>query len=167
MDIKQLSTKYHVRRLTEGDIEEILLLFAGNPLFFQHCPPVATRETVLADMKALPPGMTYADKYYLGIFDDGRLIAVMDLILNYPNGETAFIGFFMVAAQMQGRGVGTFLVTDIVHCLLSWGYRYTRLGYVKGNPQSKAFWHKNRFRETGVETNTEDYTIVVTQRENV
>lgn len=36
----------------------------------------------------------YADKYYIGYFEGEKLVAVMDLILNFPNKETAFIGFF-------------------------------------------------------------------------
>ncbi len=166
MNIEKLSTKYRVRALTDNDIDEILRLLNGNPLFFEYCQPAATMESILRDMKALPPERTYDDKYYLGIFDGDKLIAVLDLILNYPNDKTAFIGFFMVRAEYQGCGLGTFLISDIVGCVKDCGYRYTRLGYAKGNPQSRAFWIKNGFRETGVETNTQNYTIVVMQKEN-
>ena len=36
------------------------------------------------------------DKYYLGFFAGDELVAVMDLILNYPKADIAFIGFFMM-----------------------------------------------------------------------
>ncbi len=166
MEITQLSTKYQVRRLVERDIDGILALCLENPMFYQYCPPLATKESIAKDMVALPPRTTYADKYYLGFYNGTKLVAVLDLILNYPNASTAFIGFFMVSAEFQKKGIGTLIVKEILDCLLASGYEYTRLGYIKGNPQSRAFWLKNGFSETGVQTNTDDYTIVVLERSN-
>lgn len=166
MDVTRLSTRFQVRRLTEADLDAALALMQGNPLFYQHCPPPPSKESILKDMQALPPRTTYADKFYLGFFDGTQLTAVVDLILHYPNAETAFIGFFMLDKALQGCGLGTGLVKEMLHCLAESGFTCTRLGYVKGNPQSRTFWHKNGFRETGVETETDGYTIVVTQREN-
>lgn len=40
------------------------------------------------------------------------LIAVMDLILKYPNDETAFIGLFMVDSASQGKGTGTAIIEE-------------------------------------------------------
>ncbi len=167
MDIQKLSSKFQVRALTEADIDSILSLTAGNSLFFQHCPPDATRESILADMRALPPRTTYQDKFYLGFFDKNRLIAVLDLILHYPNPETAFIGFFMLDISAQAKGLGSKMVAEILGCLGYHGFLHTRLGYVKGNPQSRAFWLKNGFLDTGVESKTESYTIVALQRDNL
>ncbi len=163
-EIGELSPGRETRVLTEEDLDAVLELMAGNPLFYRHCPPVPTRETVCKDMKALPPRTTYEDKFYVGIFENGQLLAVVDLIFNYPNMETAFIGFFMVNAACQGRGTGSELVGDIAGFLRKNGYRYIRLGYVKTNPQSRAFWLKNGFAPTGVETDTEDYTVVVMEK---
>ena len=39
------------------------------------------------------------------------------------------------------------------------------LGRVKGNPESEAFWVKNQFTPTGVETDGGGYTIIIMQRE--
>ncbi len=44
-------------------------------------------------MCALPLCKSMDDKYYIGYFENGCLIAVMDLIDGYPNAGTAFIGF--------------------------------------------------------------------------
>ncbi len=35
-------------------------------------------------MTALPPGKAMEDKWFVGFYDGDCLIAVMDLILNYP-----------------------------------------------------------------------------------
>ena len=72
------SQKYAVRPLTAGDIDKILALCAENEQFYRYHPPLATRESVLEDMTALPPGKCAADKHYLGFFDRETLVAVLD-----------------------------------------------------------------------------------------
>lgn len=133
-------------------------------MFYHYCPPDVTRESILADMKALPPRTTYEDKYYIGYFDREKLVAVMDLILRYPNEETAFVGLFMREKGSQGQGIGSAIVEECFSFLGSIGYRFIRLGFAKGNPQSGAFWRKNGFTRTGVEADNENYVMVVMER---
>lgn len=42
----------------------------------------------------------------MGFFKGCELIAVMDLIAQYPDKETAFIGLLMVDEKFQHTGVG-------------------------------------------------------------
>lgn len=93
MEVNKLSKTREVRLLGQLDIPAILKVCSGNTLYFQYHPPVATAESIAADMQALPPGKRPEDKYYIGFFTGNRLIAVMDLILDYPETATAFIGF--------------------------------------------------------------------------
>lgn len=149
MQLSDLSTYAPARRLTPADIPAILAVCRGNPLFYRYHPPLPDEAAVLADLTALPPGKEAADKYYVGFFQDETLIAVLDLILGYPNDETAFIGFFMVDASMQSRGCGSSLITELCTALRQNGYRRARLAIDEGNPQSAAFWTKNGFAKTG------------------
>ena len=80
IDIQKLTESYETRILKEEDIDDILRILRGNPLFYEYTTARAEREAVREDMQALPPGRTMADKYYFGFFENGRLIAVMDLI---------------------------------------------------------------------------------------
>ena len=104
MDIQLLSTTYEVRELGEQDIPTIFELYRGNPLYFHHCPPPASPEGVREDMTILPEGKTSDDKYYIGFWKEKELVAVMDLVLGYPDEKTAYIGLFMVNAEYQGKG---------------------------------------------------------------
>ncbi len=165
MDIRKLSGQYRVRTLGDGDVDAIFALSAGNPMFYEYCPPFVTRESILADQKALPPRTTYDDKFYVGFFCGETLVAVLDLILNYPNQQTVFIGLFMLDRQFQGRGIGSEIVQGCFRYLKTLGYAYVRLGFAKGNPQSEAFWMKNGFQKTGVQSVQENYTMVVMQKE--
>ena len=112
LDIAQLSGELAVRRLGAEDVPQILTLCSGNPQFYRYHPPMASEDGIRADMQALPPEKTAADKYYVGYFDSGGLAAVLDLILGYPQEGTALIGFFMVDAARQGTGLGSRLVSE-------------------------------------------------------
>ncbi|MBQ3560076.1 MAG: GNAT family N-acetyltransferase [Agathobacter sp.] len=165
MEIQKLSKKYMVRKLNDIDIDKIYEVMQGNPMYFQYCPPMATAQSIAEDMDALPPRTTYDDKHYIGYFEGEKLVAVMDLILNFPNKETAFVGFFMMNTAYQGKGIGTEIFEECCKTLAEEKYHYIRLGFVKGNPQSEAFWIKNGFVRTGVEDVQERYTVVVMERQ--
>lgn len=163
--VKQLSSHYIVQEMTAQDLALIYELAVGNPQYYQYCPPFVTRESILADMNALPPGKNFEDKFYIGFYEKEKLIAVMDVILHFPNEQSAYIGFFMMAFERQGRGIGSEIVRECTVELQREGYSLIRLAYAKGNRQSEAFWRKNGFSPTGEEYANEGYTAVVLQRE--
>lgn len=162
---EKFSDRYSVRKLTVDDVTQAVELCKKNTMYYQYCPPFVTEEAVMDDMNALPKGKNKEDKYYVGYYDGNRLIAVMDLIDAYPNESTAFIGFFMTDVSIQHQGIGTKIVQELGQYLKRQGYQQIRLGWVKGNPQSEAFWHKNGFSETGVSNETNGYTVIVAQRD--
>ncbi len=164
MDVRLFSPRYTVRRLTAADVESVFELSLGNPLFFEHCPPAVTRQSVLDDMQALPPGMTAETKYYVGFFDGESLVAVLDLILGYPAADTVFIGLFMVQQTRQGRGEGSAIISACLQALAAQGWQKARLAYAAGNPQSAAFWRKNGFVPTGQTYPRQGYTAVAMER---
>lgn len=145
MEINSLSKKYYVRKLDKNDVDMIYDMSCKNHIFYQYHPPFVTRESILEDMAALPPGKSEDDKCYVGYFDKESLAGVLDLILGYPEKETAFIGLFMVNTQYQNKGVGSEIIGEVTVYLKSLGYREIRLGVDRGNPQSYAFWTKNHF----------------------
>ncbi|MGX8833649.1 GNAT family N-acetyltransferase [Amedibacillus sp. YH-ame6] len=165
MNVKALSTRFTVRKLSKDDISTVLILCKGNPLYYQFCPPAVSVDSIKSDMIALPPNKTIDDKYFIGFYLEDELIAVMDLISKWPNDETAFIGFFMMNTNSQGSGIGTRIISECVQYLKSIQFRYIKLGYVKENYQAKSFWQKNGFKPTGKETQQENYTVVAMERE--
>ena len=70
----------------------------------------------------------------------------MDLILKFPEEETAYIGLFMIDIKYQNKGIGSHIIEEVTEQLKLCGYLKVRLGVDKGNPQSFAFWTKNHWR---------------------
>ena len=145
IQIEKLSNAYTIRRLTDADVPMLYAWMLRNDQYFRYCGGSTTPERVRQDLTLCPPGTTPAQKHYVGFFDAGTLVAVMDLIDGYPDADTAFIGFFMMNRELQGQGTGTAIVRDVLAALRALGYTAVRLGIDKENPQSNHFWRKNGF----------------------
>ncbi|MFR7389167.1 MAG: GNAT family N-acetyltransferase [Blautia faecis] len=66
-------------------------------------------------MTVLPIGKKQLrDKYYVGFFGKESLIAVMDLISDYPEEGCGFIGLFMMDVDYQNRGIGSYIVDNVL-----------------------------------------------------
>lgn len=145
IEVAKLSSAYRARTLTGGDLPLIHGLCLENTQFYQYCGTPLSAESIRRDMALTPPGKSLTDKYYVGFFDGEALVAVMDLIDGYPDEATAYIGFFMLAKDRQGRGLGSRLITEVCGYLKSKEFRRIQLGIDKDNPQSNHFWKKNGF----------------------
>jgi len=66
IEISKITKLYKTRELRESDVDAILELCRKNPLFYEHTEAEATRERILEDMKATPPGIGLEDKYFFG-----------------------------------------------------------------------------------------------------
>ncbi len=139
------SKKYDVRKLQKNDIDQIYDLCSKNHLYYQYCPPYVTRKSIELDMSALPDNVDFKDKYYVGYFKNGKLIAILDLIDGYPKKDIVFIGFFMVDSTIQKSGIGSAIVNELIDYLTTLEYKEVRLGWINGNPQAEYFWIKNGF----------------------
>ena len=145
MNINKLSSIYQVRRLDENNVSLIYSLCSKNKLYYTYYPPFVTLNSIKEDLKALPEGKQLKDKYFLGFFLEEKLIAIFDLIMFYPDYETAFIGLFMCDINMQNKGIGTALINGICSYLKEIKIKHLRLAWVKDNPQASHFWFKNGF----------------------
>ena len=134
-----------MRRLSIEDTDLIYNLSCKNIIFYQFHPPFVTRESIQEDIRALPVGKDYNDKYYIGFFEKETLVAIMDLILDYPTKDTAFIGLFMMDFEYQNKNIGSKIISECAKYLKILGFHKIRLGVDKENPQSNAFWKKNSF----------------------
>lgn len=164
IDIQSFSGQYIVRRVEKKDLPDVYALCSKNSLYYKYCPPTVTEQSIIDDMNALPTNKSIHDKYYLGYFDSDKLIAVMDLIMAYPDEKTAFIGFFMTDISVQNCGIGSKIIDELCSYLKTLALSGVQLGWVKENPQAEHFWHKNKFKETGISYDTDNYTVIVGHR---
>lgn len=159
------SKKYLVRRLNNSDVEIVYSLCKENTLYYEYCPPFVTKESIIKDMKVLPKNKTPDEKYFVGYFEKDKLIAVADIVENYPETGTIFIGFFMVEKSIQGKGIGSEMISDFVAYAKLENYKKIRLAWVKGNPQAEHFWTKNGFKFFKETKGTDSYQVILADRD--
>lgn len=145
-DIGALSTTHEVRRITEADISEVYALCKSNWKYYEciHCAP--TVESLTEIISHVPEGAEASCKYFVGFYEEKRLVALLDLITGYPEKDDAFIGWFMVDGQQQRQGIGSQIFADIRAAMAAQGYDYLSLSCEKENKDAIAFWEAQGFK---------------------
>ena len=164
VDIARLSTTNDVRKLTTDDVEMIHAFCSANIQYYAYCGKQLSLELIKNDLVALPPDIPMEQKYYVGFFEKNRLLAVMDLFDGYPNTKTAYLGFFMMDHELQGRGIGSKIISEALEYLHQLGFEKCQLGIDKDNPQSNHFWKKNGFQVVR-EVSLEEGTILIAEKQ--
>lgn len=156
LDIQALATEYDVRRIKEEDIADVYKLCASNKKYYEYMGGIPTADSLTEVISNLPDGVEEHNKFFVGFYDNDKLIAVLDLIAGYPEKDDAFIGWFMVEGNLQGQGIGSRIFADVRAAMKGQGYDYLSLGCVKENKEAIAFWEAQGFADTGkVEYNGE------------
>jgi acetyltransferase, GNAT family len=161
---EKFSCSFTVRRLNETDVADIYSLCLSNPEYYKHINDVVSSEKILRDLKRLPPGKTLSDKYFVGYFRNGTLVAILDLITDWPDESVAHIGLFMVRRNFQNCGAGRTITTELCNYLKD-KYSVLRLGYAKSNEESKKFWLNNGFAHTGEEKTAGSFIAVIMKKQ--
>ena len=146
MEIERLSSRYAVRALGEADAEAVYRFCAEHDQYYRYCSAEPSLEQVRRDMTLLPEGVAPEQKHYLGFFDGDAMVAVMDFIMAYPDEDSCYIGFFMVNHGLEGRGVGSGIISEAAACLGAAAVKRLRLAIARDNPQANHFWRKNGFQ---------------------
>jgi GNAT superfamily N-acetyltransferase len=141
----------------------VLCLCEGNAQYYLYCGMRPSLQQVLYDMQILPEGVERSRKHYVGFFDREDLVAVMDCVEAYPDPGSVYIGFFMMNALLQGRGIGSAVISGVAGYLQSIGVKRLRLAIARDNPQATCFWFKNGFKVVK-EAEMDGWTALVADR---
>ena len=164
LDIQVLGIGYDVRRLTEADVSDVFALAKGNRRFYRALGVRPSRARLTEIISDVPEGAGPNDKYIVGFYDEGELIAVMDLITGYPQASEAFIGWFMVDAELQRRGIGSQIFADVRAAMKAQGYGRLEVACPEASEPGLAFWKAQGFELTGSRDDGGDYPVVYLAR---
>ena len=147
LDIDALSTSHQVRRITEADISDVYALCKSNQKYYKALNTAPTVESLTEIITRLPEGADTEDKHFVGFYQEGRLVSVLDLITGYPEKDDAFIGWFMVDGHLQRQGIGSQIFADVRAAMTGPGYDYLALSCEKENTEAIAFWQAQGFKK--------------------
>ncbi len=163
IDVKTLSSEYDVRKITESDITDVYKLCKSNKHFYRYLGRVATKESLTEVLSNVSSGAGDG-KIFVGFYDNGKLIAIVDLIVGYPESDRAFIGWYVVDGELQRKGIGSQIFADIRATLKSIGINGISLGCVKENEIAMAFWQGLGFKASQDEKQIGKHTVVTYER---
>jgi GNAT superfamily N-acetyltransferase len=127
-----------LQRLHERCVEYIELISGA--------PPAADAAEQLLEER--PPGTNEDDKLVLGVYSAGQLVAAVDLIRNYPEAGTWWIGNLMVDPAWRGQGFGARLYRACEDWIGSQGASKIGLCVQEQNPSAYSFWSRMGYRQT-------------------
>jgi GNAT superfamily N-acetyltransferase len=108
-------------------------------------PPDAAEDV----LKSLPPGKTHADKYVIGIAaPDGELVAVLDLIRDYPVEGEWWLGLLMLDPDARTVGLGSRILHEVERVVAAAGGAVIHLGVLEHNESAERFWRRHGFTES-------------------
>jgi len=123
--------------------------FDGAPDYFvctEGAPPGADAAVqLLADAEVDEQRQVFV----LAPRTGGRPVGVLDLLLDYPEPETAQIVLLLFRESCQGLGYGRETTAALEAALAARGFRALRLSVVDENPGAQAFWERLGFAEVG------------------
>lgn len=143
LNVKQLDVKQ--------DVNEVFELQKKHTNYHQQFNlGVLTKGQIEAEMVNFPKNKTLEDKFYLGFYQAGILIAVLDLVLDYPKANCVWIGLLIVDTAKLCTGIGTNVWKIARQALKREGYTKTLLAIPASDERSQSFWQKQRFKEQQV-----------------
>jgi ribosomal protein S18 acetylase RimI-like enzyme len=140
--------EYTIRLVGPSDEAQVQELFESDPDYFKIVKGAPARVADAQDLLSdLPEGKEYGDKFVYTIFDrDGGLAAVIDLVRDYPQYDTWFLGLLFVAPARRNMGFGSRLLDAIHVHVKQQGGHAIRLGVVRGNVRARALYDRTGFR---------------------
>jgi len=97
--------------------------------------------------RELPPDKDFNDKYILGFLDaDGHMIAIADVVRDYPREGIWFIGLLLVRRSHRNHGLGEEIFRGMERWCQDQGAHSLRLAIVSQNEAGHRFWTRLGFR---------------------
>jgi GNAT superfamily N-acetyltransferase len=103
----------------------------------------------LEELTSIAPGKTACDSFLFGVYEDGQLIAFVQMARDYPKASEWWIGLLVIDPAKRGRGRGAEIHREIVAWAEAQGA--TALGIVVQlqNEAAYGFWRRMGYVESG------------------
>ncbi|MHB1316481.1 MAG: GNAT family N-acetyltransferase [Minisyncoccota bacterium] len=141
---------YHTKTLPQSELDQLQRLYTESNDYFQL---VLNRDVLPSDstldFNSVPEGKTLEDKFIYGVFKSEKLVGVIDLIRDYPDQNTWFIGLLLLTPSERGNNLGKKIFNVLAGILINVGAQKIRISVVNQNIRALDFWIKIGFKESG------------------
>jgi GNAT superfamily N-acetyltransferase len=126
---------------------EVQKLFEADPDYFEIVLGVPPGPTEFQNtITELAPGKSYEDKFVCCVLGaNENIVAVIDILQDYPEDGIWFVGLVFVARTERGQGLGSRLVEAICNHVAMQGGRAARIAVADKNIGAMRFWERVGF----------------------
>ena len=134
----------HLQSEDSAVLQELLENCADYFDMVYGLPPAASEAQVL--LTETPPAKNPEDKFLVGLWDPGqKLIAVLDVVRDYPVLAEWFVGLLLVDPSYRQQGIGCKMYKAFEQWAIQRGAQYIGLGVVEQNKRAYDFWQRLGF----------------------
>lgn len=137
------------RLLQPNDEDLVLHFFEQCRAYFEDIEGRApTRAVAHEILNGLPPGKRRDDKEVFGFFDEqDALIALIDLVRDYPVEKEWIIGLFLIAPERRRSGLSRSVHQFIETYMTNNGGAVLRIAVLEINEPGRRFWESLGYYE--------------------
>lgn len=154
---KQLSKQlpYDVRELTHDDEDQIYQLQKQHQAFFDlFLDHKLTKREAVSDLDEVASEATAAQKHYLGLFTGDKLVATIDLTIDYPLPQLVWLGQYFVDEDRISESDRAKILNQVLAQLKKLTAVQVQLLVLKDDQASRNFYDKVKFEQVS-ETRTQ------------
>lgn len=139
---------YEVRVLTHADDDEIYRLQQKNQSYFDlFLDHKLTRQEAVADVDELASEAAAAQKYYLGVFNGSKLVAIIDLTVDYPLPQLVWLGQFFVDDAEVTASDRSLILSSVIKTLKALSAVQIQLLVLKADTDNQQFYAGEDFKQ--------------------
>jgi GNAT superfamily N-acetyltransferase len=147
----------------EADIQQFLEECSDYKMI--ECGQPVQPEDARSFLLDLPPGKTLEDKFVFAIEKEARIIALVDVLMNYKDENIWWIGLLLIHPDMRGKGMGRQIVNFLRDNFIQQGVREIRLGVLEENIPGQIFRKRMGFNPVELVPNRQygikNHTVIV------
>lgn len=135
--------------ILDGDIEPLQDLFRRCTDYYE----LEEGESTVADaaehlLLNKPSSLAPEDKIVLGLYSEtGLLVAICDLLRNYPSAGEWWIGLLMIDPEYRSAGLGTQILQEVISLANTEQATALWVAPLVQNPKAQRFWERHGFVE--------------------
>ena len=93
----------------------------------------------------LPPSKTLDDKFIYGVYRNKKIVALLDILRDYPEKDIWWIGLMLIHPLYRGSGLGRTIYSAVEGSIHQMGVKEIRLGVLEENASGYGFWQRMGF----------------------
>jgi len=136
---------YDIVPLTTDNYTIARDVYFSNQPYFQLFGNMADDSSIFATINKLPDGISQDNKLIAAICDEDEPVAIIDLIIDYPNKGELWLGLLLVRGDVQSHSKGKSIMFYTMQAAQEAGFNKISLGVHNKNPRAFRFWQKMGF----------------------